>query len=170
MAWQKLFIGSLLVAILGIAILSLVSHNLNIDLNRTFVQKLKSQVRFLGGYLVVGKDDGRESAKTTVEPAQEDRAKEVFTAGELAKYTGLDGYSVYVAFIGKIYNVDAGHKHYGPGGGYAFFAGTYQWQKFKIYGEDQLLQNSRYFKVRMPAEHLSLEIFLMKDWWTKCWA
>ncbi|XP_070210922.1 neuferricin-like [Littorina saxatilis] len=47
----------------------------------------------------------------------------VFTKKELSKYTGENGRPVYVAIVGQVYDVTRGQKHYGPGGGYNFFAG-----------------------------------------------
>lgn len=47
----------------------------------------------------------------------------VFTKDELARYKGYDGGRVYLAIVGNVYDVTRGKKHYGPGGGYEFFAG-----------------------------------------------
>ncbi|ETN68726.1 hypothetical protein NECAME_15664 [Necator americanus] len=37
---------------------------------------------------------------------------------------------VYLAILGRVYNVDKGKKHYGKGGGYHFFAGIRDWVSF----------------------------------------
>ncbi|KNC87761.1 hypothetical protein SARC_00133 [Sphaeroforma arctica JP610] len=48
----------------------------------------------------------------------------IFTAEELLKYDGRDPDTpVYIGFNGFVYDVSAGRQFYGPGGGYAFFAG-----------------------------------------------
>ena len=48
----------------------------------------------------------------------------VFTKDELAKY-GADkgGDKVYLAMLGRVFDVSKGKKHYGKGGGYSFFSG-----------------------------------------------
>jgi len=39
-------------------------------------------------------------------------------------YRGIDGSKgLYLAFLGTVYDVSSGRDHYGPGGGYHFFAG-----------------------------------------------
>jgi predicted heme/steroid binding protein len=46
------------------------------------------------------------------------------TPEKLAKYDGTDPkLPIYLAIRGRIYDVTAGAQHYGPGGGYSFFAG-----------------------------------------------
>ncbi|XP_065579741.1 neuferricin-like [Artemia franciscana] len=47
----------------------------------------------------------------------------IFTTEELSKFTGEEGEEVYIALLGKVFNVTRGAQHYGPGGGYHFFAG-----------------------------------------------
>lgn len=51
------------------------------------------------------------------------RSERLMTQEELSKYTGEDGTDVYLSILGHIYDVTRGRKHYGPGGGYSFFAG-----------------------------------------------
>ncbi|KAJ3384735.1 hypothetical protein HDU84_002674 [Entophlyctis sp. JEL0112] len=49
----------------------------------------------------------------------------VFTTAELKEFDGSDpSKPIYVAISGKVYDVSAGQKHYGKGGGYSFFAGV----------------------------------------------
>ena len=36
---------------------------------------------------------------------------------------------VYLAIVGRVYDVNRGKKHYGKGGGYSFFAGFCSFQK-----------------------------------------
>lgn len=47
----------------------------------------------------------------------------VFTKEELAMYKGHEGGRIYLAIAGNVYDVTTGRRHYGPGGGYSFFAG-----------------------------------------------
>ena len=48
----------------------------------------------------------------------------LFTAEELAEHSGVDASKpVYIALLGHVFDVSKGRQHYGPGGGYAFFAG-----------------------------------------------
>jgi len=51
------------------------------------------------------------------------RLTKVFTQEELGNYKGVDGSPVYLAVLGHVFDVTKGRKHYGPGGGYEFFAG-----------------------------------------------
>ena len=51
------------------------------------------------------------------------RLTKVFTQEELGNYKGVDGSPVYLAVLGQVFDVTKGRKHYGPGGGYEFFAG-----------------------------------------------
>jgi predicted heme/steroid binding protein len=50
-------------------------------------------------------------------------AERTFTRSELAKYKGEHGGPIYLAVRGHVFDVSAGRKHYGPGGGYSGFAG-----------------------------------------------
>jgi len=48
----------------------------------------------------------------------------VMTKEELKHYTGGEGSKgLYLAILGRVYDVSKGSKHYAPDGGYAFFAG-----------------------------------------------
>lgn len=48
----------------------------------------------------------------------------MFTVDELAFYNGEENSpGVYIAILGKVYDVGRGRKHYGPGGTYHVFAG-----------------------------------------------
>ncbi|MGH0169828.1 UNVERIFIED_CONTAM: hypothetical protein FKN15_067622 [Acipenser sinensis] len=43
---------------------------------------------------------------------------------ELSRYNGQQGSpGVYLSILGQVFDVGKGHKHYGPGGSYHFFAG-----------------------------------------------
>jgi len=51
----------------------------------------------------------------------------LLTIDQLAKYDGSpNAPGLYLALLGKIYDVSKGSKHYGPDGGYHFFAGMFQ--------------------------------------------
>ncbi|KAJ3353859.1 hypothetical protein HDU83_006351, partial [Entophlyctis luteolus] len=53
------------------------------------------------------------------------RQPRVFTTAELKEFDGSDpSKPIYVAISGKVYDVSAGEKYYGKGGGYCFFAGV----------------------------------------------
>ncbi|KAJ3392738.1 hypothetical protein HDU84_003475 [Entophlyctis sp. JEL0112] len=53
------------------------------------------------------------------------RQPRVFTTAELKEFDGSDpSKPIYVAISGKVYDVSAGEKYYGKGGGYSFFAGV----------------------------------------------
>ena len=49
--------------------------------------------------------------------------QKLFNKAELEHYTGDDGSGVYIALLGRVYDVTGGRKHYGPDGGYHGFAG-----------------------------------------------
>lgn len=45
---------------------------------------------------------------------------------ELSKYNGeVNSPGLYVAILGQVFDVNKGQKHYGPGGGYHFFSGSF---------------------------------------------
>ncbi|KAI8922755.1 cytochrome b5-like heme/steroid binding domain-containing protein [Entophlyctis helioformis] len=66
-------------------------------------------------------------SKLAVAPASDDAgqpALRVFTPEELAQYDGSDpNKPVYLAILGKVYDVTAGRSYYGKGGSYSFFSG-----------------------------------------------
>jgi len=48
----------------------------------------------------------------------------IFSKEELIKYDGSDPQlPIYLAIMGKVFDVTDGRKHYAPGGGYSYFAG-----------------------------------------------
>lgn len=48
----------------------------------------------------------------------------ILTKDQLALFDGSrPSKPVYLALLGRIYDVSKGRKHYAPGGGYHFFAG-----------------------------------------------
>lgn len=50
-----------------------------------------------------------------------DAKLKVMSPKELSGYASGD--IIYLALLGRIYDVTRGKKHYGPGGGYHFFSG-----------------------------------------------
>jgi len=52
------------------------------------------------------------------------RAETFFTREELSKFKGENGSPIYLALMGRVYDVTKGKDFYGPGGGYSFFTGT----------------------------------------------
>lgn len=51
-------------------------------------------------------------------------AEKLFTKDRLANYVGEpNSPGLYLAYLGKVYDVSKGAAHYGPGGSYHFFAG-----------------------------------------------
>ena len=48
----------------------------------------------------------------------------VFTSLELKQFDGSDeNKPIYLAMLGRVFDVTKGSRHYGPGGGYSFFSG-----------------------------------------------
>lgn len=48
----------------------------------------------------------------------------IFTAGQLKRFDGSDeSTGIYIAILGRVYDVQKGRRHYGPDGSYSFFAG-----------------------------------------------
>ncbi|XP_046635300.1 neuferricin-like [Daphnia pulicaria] len=60
----------------------------------------------------------KEPTSAPVEPTR------VFTKEELANYKGENGGDIYLAIMGRVFDVTRGRDFYGPGGGYAFFSGV----------------------------------------------
>ena len=53
-----------------------------------------------------------------------DRSEQMFTKAEIAAFDGSeDSPGLYLAIMGRVYDVSKGPQYYGPGGGYAFFSG-----------------------------------------------
>ncbi|CAG5115270.1 unnamed protein product [Candidula unifasciata] len=80
----------------------------------------------------------------------------VFSKEELAKFKGDNGETIYLALVGHVYDVSKGRKHYGPGGGYEFFAGI-DGSKAYVTGQfdkDGLVDD---ISELTPAEVLSLD-------------
>lgn len=47
----------------------------------------------------------------------------LLTKEQLKRFTGEHNRKIYIALLGTVFDVTSGQKHYGPGGGYSFFAG-----------------------------------------------
>ena len=67
--------------------------------------------------------------KNNIKPEQSDQIKKtldsvrLITPEELKKYDGTEGSpGLYIALLGQVFDVSKGKDHYGPGGGYSFFA------------------------------------------------
>jgi len=68
----------------------------------------------------------KETTKTsqTVTPKETTKKQVLLTAGELAMHDGSDPNTpVYIAILGRIYDVEKGRRHYEVGSGYNVFAG-----------------------------------------------
>jgi predicted heme/steroid binding protein len=66
-----------------------------------------------------------EAVKTLeADPSCVENNDKLFSPQILAFFDGSPGSpGLYLAFLGVVYDVSKGAKHYGPGGGYSFFAG-----------------------------------------------
>ncbi|CAJ0942444.1 unnamed protein product, partial [Mesorhabditis belari] len=64
------------------------------------------------------------SAPITADISSPGLSRSVFTPEQLLLFDGTRASRpVYLAILGRVYDVDKGKKHYGKGGGYSFFAG-----------------------------------------------
>lgn len=52
-------------------------------------------------------------------------APKVFTTEELSRYNGNNGDTVYLAVLGKVYDVTIGSQHYAKGAPYNYFTGKF---------------------------------------------
>ena len=76
---------------------------------------------FHGAKVTSNKSDspGTKEQSPKVEPTR------IFTKEELANNKGENGGDIYLAFMGRVFDVTRGRDYYGPGGGYAFFSGKF---------------------------------------------
>lgn len=79
---------------------------------------IDQQVNFLQDKL---KSKTQEKSKSL----KDDKEERIFTKDELwDDYRGTEGSKgLYLAFMGKVYDVSKGKDYYAPGGGYSFFSG-----------------------------------------------
>ncbi|XP_067123941.1 neuferricin [Centruroides vittatus] len=62
--------------------------------------------------------------RSSSEPQSIPSGERIFTVDELSKYDGSGSSpGLYLAILGKVFDVEKGAQHYRPGGGYSFFAG-----------------------------------------------
>jgi predicted heme/steroid binding protein len=79
-------------------------------------------------YLFTNPDGTDKRKEVTSKTSLEESDKQVpdptlITLDELKKYDGSDGSpGLYIAVLGQVFDVSKGKDHYGPGGGYSFFA------------------------------------------------
>jgi hypothetical protein len=73
---------------------------------------------------VTKEEETKYSSK--IKPGKGSNNKEIILSKEeLKEYDGEENSKgIYVAILGSVFDVESGEKHYGPGGGYHFFAGT----------------------------------------------
>lgn len=72
----------------------------------------------------------------------------LFTKAFLTEFNGEGGKPIYLAILGKVYDVTKGYKHYGPNGAYHYFAGrdasiafvTGEFEKYKDDEADDVLK------------------------------
>lgn len=63
---------------------------------------------------------------------QKEEPEIIITKKELEEYNGEpESKGLYLSIMGMIYDVSKGVQHYGPGGGYNFFAGMYYYRFLK---------------------------------------
>lgn len=91
---------------------------------------LKSLFKYFHGSKAPVSSKSKEPVEAESVPVDTDKqapSKEpdrIFTKEELAKYKGQDGGDIYLAILGKVFDVTRGRDYYGPGGGYEFFSGV----------------------------------------------
>ncbi|WKY02087.1 hypothetical protein Q1695_015809 [Nippostrongylus brasiliensis] len=98
-----------------------------------------------------------EDVKVVQPEVQLGEEMQILNAEQLSLFDGTRASRpVYLAILGRIYNVDKGRKHYGKGGGYHFFAGIRDWISF--YEKDYKLVGvliGRYYDANgQPTEEL----------------
>ncbi|KAF8359059.1 tag-131 [Pristionchus pacificus] len=90
--------------------------------------KLEYVQSLVGGFAAPSKKSKRSMAEgETFDPMVkegDDGVVNVLTPEQLGLFDGSrSSRPVYLAIVGRVYDVDKGKKHYGKGGGYSFFAG-----------------------------------------------
>ena len=75
------------------------------------------------GNVNIKETKAEQKTGTTSEPKKSVGGVPLLTAEELKLYDGSDGSpGLYIALLGQVFDVSKGKEHYGPGGGYSFFA------------------------------------------------
>ncbi|XP_041456647.1 neuferricin-like [Lytechinus variegatus] len=104
-----------------VAVIAIAAFYIIPDSDPRIVQ-LQSQVNTLTSE-VVGLFSRENVAKMTSPENVEDSGK-LFTVDSLKAFDGSkNSPGLHIAIMGKVFDVSKGEKHYGPGGGYSFFAG-----------------------------------------------
>lgn len=100
--------------------------------NPTYVHNVAGKIPFLSAIFKYFHGEKSRSSNQDAgsakfeEPAKpvEDAPLRIFSKEELAEYKGQNGGDIYLALMGKVFDVSGGRDFYGPGGGYSFFSGT----------------------------------------------
>ncbi|XP_064620403.1 neuferricin-like [Lineus longissimus] len=100
------------VAIASVIIVGVFAIFLALPIFAPFIKLIKENAPFfIREYFLLGRNIQESSVQ-------------LFTKDELADYDGTAGSKgLYVAVLGKVFDVSAGKQHYGPGGSYHYFAG-----------------------------------------------
>ena len=119
MAWKGIFLSSALVAFLALfCTLDLFSDERKLLLRYV---PLSLKLYFSSGGPAFTEDS---SILTPYDVIIEDGDVSLMTKDELAQYDGSEGSpGLYLAILGRVYDVSRGRDHYAPGKGYGFFAG-----------------------------------------------
>lgn len=95
--------------------------------NPTYIHNTVGKIPFLTTifkYFHGGKSSSpSQDAGLSSATVSEDAPLRIFSKEELAQYKGENGGDIYLALMGKVFDVSSGRDFYGPGGGYSFFSG-----------------------------------------------
>lgn len=118
-----LIISGVVIGVIAILLQKYPSEEITAFLSAPPVSAVQKVIHGVVG-LFLG-SDVKKSTEGANEKSERPRPKErLFTVEELKQYDGQPGSKgLYLAILGLVYNVKKGKKHYGPGGGYEFFAG-----------------------------------------------
>lgn len=94
--------------------------------------------------------------------------EKLYTAEELQLYDGSnEKRGIFIAILGRIYDVERGRKHYGPGGSYNFFAGRDATNSF-ISGDFDTISDDMDDVLKLPPRDIlavwSWQKFYEKDY------
>ncbi|XP_030847183.1 neuferricin-like [Strongylocentrotus purpuratus] len=113
------FVVGFLVAVIAFSVLSIIPDS------DPRIVSLQSRVNYLTSELVglFSRENVAGTASQESIDTSEDSGK-LFTVDSLKAYDGSrNSPGLHIAIMGKVFDVSKGTKHYGPGGGYSFFAG-----------------------------------------------